>query len=321
LIDKVAHLMACVTVLFATRNGAQTLPRMLDALKRLKPPTGGWKIVAVDNGSTDSSFRILQQHAEKLPMLVVSEPRRGKNVALNTGLALVEGEIIALTDDDIILPADWLVSIEKIAAEKADFDIFGGAIYPIWGAAPPEWVLRCVPKHHLGVTEFREGPVSPEAIWGGSMAVRTTVFREHRFAEGLSMHTETEFTRRAHSSGHLCWHFHESPVGHIIRPYQLNPKWHLRRSYHHGRADRREFHINHEDALAIYPMLRQSRWHLHHIAREVRQIVRSRLSGDFETGFKALLALWYWRGCMTEECAGLVGHLVRTPLRKLAVFH
>jgi glycosyltransferase involved in cell wall biosynthesis len=313
--------MARVTVLFATRNGVQTLPRMLDALERLTPPSGGWKIVAVDNGSTDYSFRVLQQCAEKLPMTVVSEPRRGKNIALNTGLALVEGEIIALTDDDIILPADWLVSIEKIAAQKANFDIFGGAIYPIWGAPPPEWLLQCVPKGHLGVTEFLEGPVSPEAIWGGSMAVRTAVFRKHRFGEGFDMHSETEFTRRAYSSGHLCWHFHESPVGHIIRPYQLKPKWHLQRAYRHGRADRREFYINHEDAIATYPMLKQSRWHMHHIAREGHQLIRYRLSGDFETSFKASRALRYWCGCMTEECAGLVRHLVRTPLRKLSALY
>jgi glycosyltransferase involved in cell wall biosynthesis len=321
LIYKVPHLMARVTVLFATRNGVQTLPRMLDALEHLTPPSGGWKIVAVDNGSTDHSFRVLQQRAEKLPMMVVSEPRRGKNIALNTGLALVEGEIVALTDDDIILPVDWLVSIEKIAAQKADFDIFGGAIYPIWGAPPPEWVLQCVPKHHLGVTEFPEGPVSPGDIWGGSMAVRTAVFREHKFAEGFEMHSETEFTRRANSSGHLCWHFRESPVGHIIRPYQLKPKWHLQRAYRLGRADRREFYNSNEDALATYLMLRQTRWHLHHIAREGRQIIRSRLSGDSEASIKASLALRYWHGCLIEDCAGLVRHLVRTPLRKLSALH
>ena len=96
--------MLRATVLFATHNGAHTLPRMLDSLQCLEPPTGGWKVIAVDNGSDDDSFRILKKRAFKLPMIVLSEPRQGKNIALNAGLTYVEGEIVALTDDDVISP-------------------------------------------------------------------------------------------------------------------------------------------------------------------------------------------------------------------------
>jgi glycosyltransferase involved in cell wall biosynthesis len=159
--------MAFVTVLFVTLNGAHTLPRMLGTLGALASPSDGWKVVAVDNGSTDDSLNILEQHTRKIPMMVVKEPRRGKNIALNTGLALVEGDIIAFTDDDIILPRDWLVSIENVAAARAEYDIFGGAIYPVWEEPPPAWVFECVPKYFLGWTDFSEGPVKGHAIWGG----------------------------------------------------------------------------------------------------------------------------------------------------------
>src|ERR1700682_4970966 len=121
--------MARVTVLFSTLNGAHTLPRMLDTLERLEPPVGGWKIVGVDNGSDDDSLRILEARAAHLPMTVLSEPRRGKNIALKAGLAFVEGDIVALTDDDVLLPSQWLVAIESVAAKETAYDIFGGAIY------------------------------------------------------------------------------------------------------------------------------------------------------------------------------------------------
>lgn len=85
--------MAFVTVLFATLNGAHTLPRMLGTLGALASPSDGWKVVAVDNGSTDDSLNILEQHTCKIPMMVLKEPRRGKNIALNTGLALVEATL------------------------------------------------------------------------------------------------------------------------------------------------------------------------------------------------------------------------------------
>jgi len=178
--------MARVTVLFSTLNGAHTLPRMLDSLERLKPPAGGWKVVAVDNGSIDNSRCILEQRAAKLPMTVVSEPRRGKNVALNAGLVLTEGDIVALTDDDVILPEDWLVAVESVAARNTDYDIFGGAIYPIWEETPPDWVLRCVPIKCFSCTDYPEGPIDPHLVWGAEYGSahgcfpRAQVRRGHR---------------------------------------------------------------------------------------------------------------------------------------------
>jgi hypothetical protein len=105
---------------------------MLDQLERLQSPTGGWEVIAVDNGSSDDSLKIMTERAKRLRMTVLSEPRRGKNVALNTALPLANGDIIAFTDDDIILSPDWLVCIERIAAQQPDYDIFGGPIYPVW---------------------------------------------------------------------------------------------------------------------------------------------------------------------------------------------
>ena len=141
-----AESVTSITVLFATLNGEHTLPHMLDTLEQLEPPTDGCKIIAVDNGSTDNSLRILGERAARLPMTVLSEPRRGKNIALNTGLVAAEGDIVALTDDDVILPGNWLAAIEKVAAEQTAYDIFGGAIYPVWEEPPPAWILRCVDK-------------------------------------------------------------------------------------------------------------------------------------------------------------------------------
>jgi glycosyltransferase involved in cell wall biosynthesis len=303
--------VARISILFATRNGARTLPRMLDTLERLAPPSGGWRAVAVDNGSCDESLGILQERAARLPMTVVSEPRRGKNIALNTGLALVEGDIIALTDDDIILPADWLITIESVAAQKAEYDIFGGPIQPAWEEPPPDWVLRCLPKGLLGWTDFPEGPIDAPLIWGGNMAVRAVVFRKQRFSEDFEMHSETEFTSRSYASGHRCWHFHASPVGHIIRPYQYEPEWHLQRMYNVGRADRRRVHADNRKrpARRFVSSLRQRLPLVKggcHFAWAACRIVSSRLVGDFDSQFKASLWLKYWQGCFAEEYAHLI---------------
>lgn len=273
-------------------------------------------MVAVDNGSTDDSLRILEQRTAQLPMTVVSEPRRGKNTALNAGLAFIEGDIVALTDDDVILPPDWLVAIDKAAASNPDHDIFGGAIAPVWEVPPPDWVLNCVPKGWLSLTEFPEGPIEPQSVFGPNMAVRAAVFRQLKFAEDTgpdgTVHTvgsETEFTMRAERSGHRCWHFHASPVGHIIRPYQLSPEWLLQRAYNFGRGNRRMFRIRVNEDGSLQAFRRPMRHKLGfargvgHLAAAFCRLMASRLFGGFENQFRASLRWRYSQGDLAERYA------------------
>lgn len=301
--------MARVTVLFASLNGAHTLPRMLDQLEYLEGPDGGWDVVAIDNGSSDDTFNILRGRVGRLPLTVIREPRRGKNIALNAGLPLVTGEIVALTDDDMIVSRDWLVSIERIAEQQPGYDLFGGPIYPVWEAAPPEWVLRNVPKHFLGWTNFPEGPIAANLVWGGNMAVRSAVFGEEKFAEHWHVHTETEFTARAAERGHQCWHFHASPAGHIIRPHQFEPDWTLQRSYTQGHGDGRTFRDTHRCALAedwrsplAYGAAFTKQAFL--TTKAVYKYARSNLSHDADGRFRAEAELRYWRGFWSSHRHG-----------------
>jgi hypothetical protein len=306
--------MARITVLFATLNGAHTLPRMLATLGVLESPSDGWKVVAVDNGSTDDSRNILEQHVGRIPMTVLKEPRRGKNIALNTGLGLAEGDIVALTDDDIILPRDWLVSIENVAAARADNDIFGGVIYPIWEEPPPAWVFHCVPKGFFGWTEFPEGPIQAASIWGGNMAVRADVLRDHKFAEGVEIGSETEFTLRAEGNGHRCWHFHASPVGHIIRPYQFKFEWLAQRAYNDGRGELMIYNIMHKETPGFYRAMKLIRG-AGGVTIAACKSACARLLGDDYDQLKAYLCLQYRRGVFAERRALATAYWMSTRKR------
>ena len=62
-----------LTVVLATHNGTMTLPRVLEGYTRLGPVSGGWKLVAVDNASTDRTKELVWAYAGRLPR---SEERR-----------------------------------------------------------------------------------------------------------------------------------------------------------------------------------------------------------------------------------------------------
>ncbi|WP_229416194.1 glycosyltransferase family 2 protein [Pseudoduganella armeniaca] len=172
-------------MLMATFNGAATLPKVLEGYRHLLPPPGGWRLVVADNGSTDATAQVLAAHVGRLPLLTVLEPRRGKNAALNTALALALREpgapahLFVFTDDDATPEPAWLLRLAEAAAAQPDCTMFGGAIVPDWAAAPPSWIERLVP---LGLTfgitppQQADGPIFPGLIWGANMALRRGLF-------------------------------------------------------------------------------------------------------------------------------------------------
>jgi len=66
-----------LTVLFATRNGASTLPMTLMAMQDLKIDSP-WELIVVDNASTDKSCQIIKSFRKNLPLRIVAELRLGK---------------------------------------------------------------------------------------------------------------------------------------------------------------------------------------------------------------------------------------------------
>jgi glycosyltransferase involved in cell wall biosynthesis len=306
--------MVDVTILFATHNGAPTLLRMLDALENLEPGDGPVKIVVVDNASTDGSAELIRARYGKLPITLLSEARLGKNIALNRGLTEVEGDLVVLTDDDIIPRYDWLTSIRRVAEEQPSYDIFGGAIYPLWEEIPEEWVFRNVPKSRFGWNDFNEGPIEPVHIWGGNMTVRAKVFRNHRFFEGTGPNgtmkyvagSETEFTLRAAKAGHMCWHSRSSVVGHIIRAHQLTPEWLLQREYNSARGWRRINSNKQIDGDVIRELFSAA-----------YDVIHASLLGSFEDKFKAKLRLRRSQGDLVERCCPWVGSHWRRDWRQI----
>ena len=235
-----------VTVMFATRNRAPALAPVLESFTLLDAPRGGWKLVVIDNGSTDGTADLLRSYAARLPLTALCEPLPGKNRALNAGLPHLEGALSVLTDDDVLPRPDWLVRLQQASFEQPQASLFGGTVLPHWSIPRPAWLTEAaVPFSVLYAQQKRAaGPCSCDAIFGPNMAVRSGVFAAgHRFSETVgpdetrrmyAMGGETEFLRRMEAAGCTGWFVPEAVVGHIIRPEQLDERWILQRAYRYG---------------------------------------------------------------------------------------
>jgi glycosyltransferase involved in cell wall biosynthesis len=241
-----------LTVLIATYNGAKTLPEVLSAYCALEPPDGGWKIVIVDNGSTDQTREIITSFHHRLPLTYLYEPKKGKNAALNTGISSISGDLVVLTDDDVLPRSDWLRHFRLAANAQPLYAIFGGPILPKW-ERPVEgaenWILTWVPRGPAFslLNPSDEGPINPRLVFGPNMAVRADVFQSgYRFDEAIgpqrsiyAMGSESEFLRRLAKAGFKAWHCRDAVVEHIIRSFQMNKKWVLARAVRYGRGQYR----------------------------------------------------------------------------------
>jgi len=169
-----------VTVLIATYNRAPHLLECLQALavQRFGPDD---QVVIVDNASTDDTRAIVQQAAAwfPIPLQYLFEPTPGKSHALALGLRGSTGEVIALTDDDVLVAADW---IERIRAAMADgtLALVAGRVEPRWEVRPPRW-LRFEDgagysklASPLALVDYGDEPslLDDRAALGANMAVR-----------------------------------------------------------------------------------------------------------------------------------------------------
>lgn len=301
------------TVLVATHNGADRIGHSLTSFTTLKPPPDGWKLVVVDNGSTDATASVLASFVHRLPLQVLHRSQPGKNAALNLGLDHLEGELVAFTDDDVLVDPDWLVHLTGAAAAEPDYTVFGGRIRPEWPEPPDQWILDWVPLGPVftATPPMDRGGCTPFAIWGPNMAIRREVFRSGlRFDEAIgpdgsaryAMGSETSLTRRLAAKGHRCFHVPEAVVGHLVRSWQMTRASILQRAYRSGRGKGMVAQeLEPTVAVADVP-----RYFFREAAEAALRFGSARLRGDARNAFRAA---WEWNhalGCISGARAAAV---------------
>jgi glycosyltransferase involved in cell wall biosynthesis len=132
-----------ISVLICTYNRAELLRQTLAAFQGMDvPPACEVEILIVDNNSADHTSAVVAEASVGISgtLTYLFEPRQGKSFALNLGLCHARGDVIALTDDDVLPARDWLVRIVSAFRER-DVTFVFGKVLPHWGCLPPPELL------------------------------------------------------------------------------------------------------------------------------------------------------------------------------------
>jgi glucosyl-dolichyl phosphate glucuronosyltransferase len=131
-----------VSIVVATRNRSALLAQTLDALAGQRWPRDRFEIVVADNRSADDTRQVVESAAARAnapSIRYVYVPEPGKSHAVNAALALAAGEVVLLTDDDVLPEPQWIDRmVHALDATGADFA--AGRIVPRWEAPPPSWM-------------------------------------------------------------------------------------------------------------------------------------------------------------------------------------
>ncbi|MEP7065324.1 MAG: glycosyltransferase [Gemmatimonadota bacterium] len=116
-----------ISVAVCTRNRPVDLKLCLDALAQMSSPAS--EILVIDNApSSDETERLVR---EQYPgVRYVLEPRPGLDWARNRAIAEAHGEVLAFTDDDVIVDTGWLGAIADIFASAPHVHVVTGLVVP-----------------------------------------------------------------------------------------------------------------------------------------------------------------------------------------------
>jgi glycosyltransferase involved in cell wall biosynthesis len=184
-----------VSVVVAVYNAMPYLTRCLDSLVNQSIGLNRIEIVAVDDGSTDDSRRVLERYANRLPghVTVVHQPNSGGPASpSNRGLERARGRYVFFIGADDYLGPQALQRLVR-AADEQGADVVAGRMVGINGRYVPTDIFATT---NLSVDLFDSS--LPFAL-SNTKLFRTELITRHglRYREDLAIGSDQPFTIEA----------------------------------------------------------------------------------------------------------------------------
>ena len=134
--------------------------------------------IVVDGGSTDGTLELLRENRASHPFHVVSEPDNGMYEAINKGIAISRGEVLAyLNSDDLYFP--WSVDVAVRAMQRPGSEmIYGdlGILYAGRNGVSRRFYIEFKADFDLRHYSFVETLGQPAVFWRRSLTERIGLF-------------------------------------------------------------------------------------------------------------------------------------------------
>src|SRR5262245_18321198 len=301
-----------IDVLIATHNRAAMLDRCVRSILDASiEPQFDFVITIIDNNCSDRTAQVIAGLVEGSRGRVHCEyePRLGKSFAINTGLAVTSGDVIAFADDDQVMGDGWLRAIYRAIIEGYDF--VSVPVYGEWEIQRPRWYddrLRGALSLFDGGPERFAQKIHAVFCGGNAAVTRMAIEQVGGFHTGLgkiagkfSMSEDGELLLRLKRAGFHGAYDPAMCVHHYVPRQRLTQRY-FRQWYHgYGRS------MAIVDTLHPQPVrywLGVLRFLIRRTIESFLRMIVSRLHGEIVSAFVEELQLWFMLGFLKGKMTG-----------------
>jgi len=102
------------SVIIPTYNRATLLKNCLEAVAVQTVPRDTYEVIVINDGSRDNTDKIIDEFKKQHPLInfiYIKQKNHGVSHARNQGIKRAKGEIIFFTDDDCVVPENWIETL------------------------------------------------------------------------------------------------------------------------------------------------------------------------------------------------------------------
>jgi cellulose synthase/poly-beta-1,6-N-acetylglucosamine synthase-like glycosyltransferase len=214
-----------LSVVISSLNSAETIGCTLHSLLSNDFPRDDYEIIVVDGGSTDNTVDVCRRFLVK-PLFC---QKKGWASALNLGISNAKGDIICITDSDVIVPNDWLRKIWEFFKSHPDIEGVGGPnLAPLYNKNDIQKFTGEIFVEDQGfptkLTRSQYGK-----MWGGGLICgpnyayrRETLLYSEGFNESLMSYTDVDLCWRLVKTGKRLMFNPEIKVVHLGFPLTIS---------------------------------------------------------------------------------------------------
>ncbi|MBN2746726.1 MAG: glycosyltransferase [Bacteroidales bacterium] len=144
-----------ISVVIALLNEEESLPELTSWIEKvMKANDFSYEIVFIDDGSTDGSWKIIENFSKQNPHIKAIKFRRnyGKSAALNSGFAAVQGDVVITMDADLQDSPEEIPELYRMIVEDG-YDLVSG-----WKKKRHDPLSKTIPtKLYNGATRMMTG--------------------------------------------------------------------------------------------------------------------------------------------------------------------
>jgi len=195
-----------LSIIIPAHNEEVAIANCLSSVRNQTFSPEKYEVIVINNASTDKTKQI----AKNFHVKIIDEPKKGYVYALRAGCEKAQGDIIAITDADTIVPNDWIEKIYNTYKKDSDIVAVGGRTI-----LKPSFPFAKLAEVFLNIT----APLL-NYLLGYNFSIRKDIYEKSGgFRIDMNLNADTEFSMRLKKYGKIVY-LQNNPVITSSRHYR-----------------------------------------------------------------------------------------------------